>query len=109
MIITNNVENGTFLCSVTLECSPIEWLMIHKALLTYARKSLSTMDAEFAMAMANTEPRIKEVDKRAAWVGIDEEPHEIWECNACGFLIFNVDKDDFKYCPNCGAKMEVDT
>ena len=44
-------------------------------------------------------------EKTAAWVPIDEEPHEVYECNACGWLLYDVDRTDFKYCPNCGARM----
>ena len=47
-------------------------------------------------------------EKTAAWVGIDQEPHEVYECNACGWLLYDEDWTDFKYCPNCGARMEVD-
>ena len=43
--------------------------------------------------------------KTAAWVPTDEEPHEVYECNACGWLLYDVDRTDFKYCPNCGARM----
>lgn len=44
--------------------------------------------------------------KQGCWVGIDEEPHEDWECNNCGFVIWadeNIEK--FHYCPNCGRRM----
>ena len=44
-------------------------------------------------------------EKTAAWVPTDEEPHEVYECNACGWLLYDVDRTDFKYCPNCGARM----
>lgn len=49
--------------------------------------------------------QIKQQEKTAAWVPTDEEPHEIYECNACGWLLYDVDRTDFKYCPNCGARM----
>ena len=52
--------------------------------------------------------KVGTVFKQGCWVGIDEEPHEDWECNNCGFVIWadeNIEK--FHYCPNCGAKMEV--
>lgn len=44
-------------------------------------------------------------EKTAAWVSTDEEPHEVYECNACEWLLYDVDRTDFKYCPNCGARM----
>ena len=45
-----------------------------------------------------------------AWVGIDEEPCEEWECNNCGNVITNVDAYELeyhKYCHKCGAKMST--
>nr|MCR5475491.1 hypothetical protein [Lachnospiraceae bacterium] len=50
-------------------------------------------------------PPVTPKEKTAAWVGIDQEPHEVYECNACGWLLYDEDRTDFKYCPNCGAKM----
>ena len=41
------------------------------------------------------------------WVGIDDYPHEEWECDECGCIVSNSD-DPWNYwhfCPNCGAKM----
>lgn len=44
----------------------------------------------------------------AYWVGIDDEPYEIWECDRCGHI---EEFDDIKnmptYCINCGAKMKI--
>lgn len=42
---------------------------------------------------------------RASWVGIDEFPHEHYECNRCGYAHITDDISIFKYCPNCGAMM----
>ena len=49
----------------------------------------------------------------STWVEIDDEPHEVWECDHCGFVIDGSGciepyeyRDIYKYCPNCGAKME---
>jgi rubrerythrin len=50
-------------------------------------------------------PSVTPKEKTAAWVPTDEEPHEVYECNACGWLLYDVDRTDFKYCPNCGARM----
>ena len=49
---------------------------------------------------------LEQEPKTGLWIGIDEEPHEDWECDNCGFVIWadeNIEK--FHYCPNCGAKM----
>lgn len=51
-----------------------------------------------------------EVESRrtGVWVGIDQYPHEEWECDNCGNII-NADTQDeieeHKYCHKCGAKM----
>lgn len=49
--------------------------------------------------------------KTGHWIAIDEEPHEDYECDKCGYTIStytaNIEPHtEFKYCPNCGAKME---
>lgn len=48
--------------------------------------------------------------KTGHWIGIDEEPHEDYECDKCGYTIStytaNIEPHtEYKYCPNCGAKM----
>lgn len=59
------------------------------------------------------EPPITPKQRTGHWVGIDEEPSETWECDRCGFVVDAegcIDpveyRDMYKYCPNCGAKME---
>ena len=51
--------------------------------------------------------------KTGHWIATDEEPHEDYECDKCGYTIStytaNIEPHtEYKYCPNCGAKMEVD-
>ena len=57
-------------------------------------------------------PPVKSQPKTGHWVDIDEEPHEVWECDHCGFVIDGsgcIDpydyRDTYKFCPNCGAMM----
>ena len=38
------------------------------------------------------------------WVGVDDEPYEVWECDVCGY-IYETDSKLHRYCPNCGADM----
>lgn len=59
------------------------------------------------------EPPIKPQPKTGHWIGIDEEPHEDYECNRCGYVVStytaNIEPHtEYKYCPNCGAKMQED-
>ena len=49
--------------------------------------------------------------KTGHWIGIDEEPHEDFECDVCGYVCstFTANikpSDEYKFCPNCGAEME---
>ena len=53
----------------------------------------------------------KSIQKTGVWVGVDEEPHEDYECNLCGYMVstygVNIEPHtEYKFCPNCGAKME---
>jgi len=59
----------------------------------------TTMWPEFASVLTSAD--VQEV-KHGNWVGIDDFPHEIWECNRCGRII---EGDRENYCPNCGASM----
>lgn len=56
-------------------------------------------------------PPITPQPKMGHWIGIDEEPHEDYECNRCGYVVStytaNIEPHtEYKYCPNCGLKME---
>lgn len=58
-------------------------------------------------------PPVTPKPKTGHWVEIGDEPYDTWECDNCGFVIDGsgcVDpeeyRDVYKYCPNCGAKME---
>lgn len=44
---------------------------------------------------------------RGTWIGIDEFPHEDWECSICGEQVCGNDSipQDMNFCPNCGADM----
>lgn len=46
-------------------------------------------------------------EKKGTWIGIDDEPCEVWECDKCGHIV-EVDATLKlpNYCENCGARME---
>lgn len=45
--------------------------------------------------------------RKGKWIGIDDKPCEVWECDKCGHIV-EVDATLKlpNYCPNCGARME---
>ena len=63
--------------------------------------------------LKNTEEILDEVrrsEKTAVWVGIDQEPHEEWECSNCGNIIdtfLQYELEEHKYCHRCGTKMSM--
>lgn len=48
-----------------------------------------------------------ENQKTGHWVEIDDYPHEDFECDCCGGKVYGTEEpyEEYKYCPNCGAKM----
>ena len=54
--------------------------------------------------------KYKPIDNWGHWVPIDDEPHEEWECDRCGYTEY-AEVNDYvynslpNYCPNCGAAM----
>lgn len=42
-------------------------------------------------------------ERRGAWVGIDDEPCDVWECDQCGNIVER--EIPPKYCEECGARM----
>lgn len=48
---------------------------------------------------------------RGTWVGIDDYPHEDWECDHCGSVVEGTDDpwNYYNFCPNCGADMREES
>lgn len=66
---------------------------------------------EEAIDAVDNMPSVKPQPKMGHWIGIDEEPHEDYECDRCGYVVStytaNIEPHtEYKYCPNCGAKMQ---
>ena len=55
-------------------------------------------------------PSVNPQEKTGHWVGIDEEPHEDYECDKCGYVVSTFTENiephtEYKFCPNCGCRM----
>lgn len=53
---------------------------------------------------------LEQEPKTGHWIAIDEEPHEDYECDNCGYTISTYTANtephtEYKFCPNCGARM----
>jgi rubrerythrin len=60
---------------------------------------------DFAHICVDKQPTVDAQPVRHGhWVGVDDEPYEVWECDVCGF-IYETDSKLHRYCPNCGADM----
>ena len=52
-----------------------------------------------------------DAERHGHWIGIDDEPCEVFECDKCGYITEDIGCADnkpnnFNYCPRCGALME---
>ena len=58
-----------------------------------------------------TLPSVEPERKMGKWHLLDECANEGWYCDQCHKKVFKVDFSNtmrkYKFCPNCGAKMEV--
>lgn len=60
------------------------------------------IDRFIAFASAGPNPNT------GAWVGIDDFPHQEWECNQCGKIVYTDSEtgiEEYEFCPHCGAEM----
>lgn len=55
--------------------------------------------------IVDLQPTIDPV-RHGHWVGVDDEPCNVWECDVCGW-IYEDDEPYYNFCPHCGAKMDV--
>ena len=81
---------------------------VDEAIYDYSR----SCDVNYAQIMEYIDklPSVKPQEPTGHWIAIDEEPHEDYECDKCGYTIStytaNIEPHtEYKYCPNCGARM----
>lgn len=51
-----------------------------------------------------TLPSVTPKQKVGKWI---EYCYQNLSCSNCGYIVADTDIDEYNYCPNCGAKMEV--
>ena len=70
---------------------------------------LWAMDEDKMLKWLNAEYKESEW-KQGKWVDdgqcSDNFPHHEWHCSECGECVIEIDTPWFKFCPNCGARME---
>lgn len=66
---------------------------------------IESLNTALRIFVANGIPQEEKQTDTANWVGIDQEPHEDWECTHCGFIIYGME-EPYRFCPNCGRKMK---
>lgn len=58
-------------------------------------------------------PSVKPERKTGKWFLLDECANEGWYCDQCHKKVFKADFSNtmrkYKFCPNCGSRMEVET
>ena len=83
-------------------------------ILYYVVQGSSVSQPQIASDCVGRKYIVHEVERpHGHWIGIDEEPHEDYECDSCGYVVstFTANikpSDEYKFCPNCGARMEVE-
>lgn len=72
---------------------------------------MEKMADEIVKALANL-PSVEPEKKVGKWHLLDECANEGWYCDQCHKKVFKADFSNtmrkYKFCPNCGAKMEVE-
>lgn len=118
--MTTNARSGY----VTIKAEPCEDAISRQAAIDALKKYFSDdgmKDTEYGAYWHHVHvidvlqgmPSVTPKQKTGCWVEVDDEPHEVWECDHCGFVIDGSGciepyeyRDTYKFCPNCGAKME---
>lgn len=70
------------------------------------------IDAKVAIEALRKLPSVEPERKTGKWILLDECANEGWYCDQCHKKVFRADFSNtmkkYKFCPNCGAKMEVE-
>lgn len=105
-----DVQDAKTMAIKALEQEPCEDAISREAVLDLAKKGVLVSNGNYKSVCKaiNELPSVNPQEpKTGHWIGIDEEPHEDYECDKCGNIIttWNEPTLDYKYCFKCGAKM----
>jgi DNA-directed RNA polymerase subunit RPC12/RpoP len=72
-------------------------------------KHLNELEAQLTSAAAAIEDLQAQLPKRGEWLNVTDSYHWYGKCSVCGkeFVVNAYYADGMNYCPNCGARMEV--
>lgn len=84
-----------------LEQEPCEDAISRQAVLDMMQMRMG--GKELYMAVYDL-PSVTPKQKAGKWI---EHCYQNLSCSNCGYIVADTDIDEYKYCPNCGAKMEV--
>lgn len=59
---------------------------------------------DYVNGVAKKLRELPSAERRGSWVGIDDEPCEVWECDQCGHIVER--ECPPRFCEKCGARME---
>jgi len=62
---------------------------------------------EIINGIPSAEPKQK-TGKWERWVSNEDQMNSLWRCTSCGIVVADRKYFLWKYCPNCGARMEAD-
>lgn len=85
-LISRQAAVAHAISGLTRELEGEKWIRVSEV-----RESLQTMPS---------------AERRGSWVGIDDEPCDVWECDRCGHIVER--ECPPRFCEECGARMEVE-
>lgn len=88
---------------------PIDANALHMILVKM--KDFGELTAKKAIRVVENAPTIEaEPVKHGKWIDGGQYanffPHHEWRCSECGEHVLEIGVPWFKYCPNCGARMD---
>lgn len=93
-------------CEINPDTDAVSRQTVKEQMIKYGFHAPDMTVTEFVEDLPPVTPK----PKTGHWVSIDDEPHEDYECDRCGYMVstwceYIKPSDEYKFCPNCGADM----